>query len=256
MRKGGWEYPSLDFPKLKRAFISIFTELREAGRFDGLLGFMQLAEDEAYFKPGLCGNDEEMFFFRKLGRVLWPFHTKIQNEVDLFSVIELLYDYVDREEYFESGIIIENQKKYRADINKLLKNYGEGYQLSALGEVQTLAPSGLEPLTEETLATGDLENIDKKIARAISLFRRYNATSEDKKEAIRTLGDILEYLADKGHKLPKKDDRALFNILNNFGFRHHNRSQQKDYDKPIFYEWTFYVILSSIHALLKLGSKT
>ena len=68
-------------------------------------------------------------------------------------------------------------------------------------------------------------------------YRRHSATLDEKKDAVRTLGDILEYLKKEGITLPSKDESDLFNILNNFDFRHHNREQKKEYDKEIWYDW-------------------
>jgi len=45
---------------------------------------------------------------------------------------------------------------------------------------------------------------------------------------------ILEYLKKDGIQLANKDDSDLFQILNRFSIRHHNRSQQGAYDKIIF----------------------
>ena len=62
----------------------------------------------------------------------------------------------------------------------------------------------------------------------------------------------LEYLQKSGIRLESKDENDLFKILNKFSFRHHRKSQQANYDKTIFYDWTFYVMLSSLYALIKL----
>ncbi|MHA1267311.1 MAG: hypothetical protein ACTSRS_18885 [Candidatus Helarchaeota archaeon] len=219
-------------------------------------------------KHGLWGDNPRTFFFRKLGRDLWPIDEKIvdYDEITLFTLIEFLYDYVSQPDlYFhkwydcgwhasrydkESG-----QEKYRNEVNEVLKRYKVGYQLSEEGEIQILPPSGLEPLVEETVKTDEPEDIDDRIERAKSLFLKFNAIPEDKKEAIRTLGDVLEYLKKDGITLSKKDDSDLFQILNRFSIRHHNKLQQSDYDTEIFYDWIFYEMLASIYALLKISEK-
>ena len=57
----------------------------------------------------------------------------------------------------------------------------------------------------------------------------------------------------------KPDEGDLFNIVNNFGIRHHNDAQKTQYDKPIWYSWMFYYDLATIHAAVRLieraGSK-
>jgi len=89
---------------------------------------------------------------------------------------------------------------------------------------------GLETLTEEIVEATDPENIENRIHTAIIKYRRYNATLDDKKDAIRTLADVLEHLKSQDIRLPSKDDSDLFNIINNFDIRHHRRSQQSSYD--------------------------
>ena len=256
VRKGGWKQIPLDFEMLKRSFISIFTELREKGLFDEALGYEQQVEDMFFYKNGLWGKDVGAFFFRKLGRELWPFEPKIQNFEDLFSVIEFLYDYISKTKFTRTEDVTDGRQLYRNQINESLKAFEKGYQLSENGEVQFIAPSGLESLIKEEIKTDEPENIDNRIEHAKSLFLRYNATPDDKKEAIRTLGDVFEYLTKSNRPLPNNDESALFQILNRFGFRHHNRTQLQDYDKDIFYDWTFYVLLSSIYAQLKLNART
>lgn len=114
---------------------------------------------------------------------------------------------------------------------------------------------GFKPLMEKKVITEDQENIDNKIYRAKLLFVKQNASLDDKMEAIRTLGDVLEYFKKDGIQLANKDDNDLFQILNRFSIRHHNKSQQGDYDKEIFYPWIFYVLLASIYALLELKKR-
>lgn len=89
----------------------------------------------------------------------------------------------------------------------------------------------------------------------LSKYRRYSATIDDKKDAVRTLADVLEFLRREGIKLSDKGDDDLFRIINRFDIRHHNREQQGDYDKEVWYDWMFYTFLSSINVLLKLENK-
>ncbi len=141
-------------------------------------------------------------------------------------------------------------------INEILRLYDRGYQLSSDGEIVEIAPSGLEPIFEEIVQTDDPDNIDKRVNIAISKYRRYGATIDDKKDVIRSLADVLEFLRKEGHKLPSKDDDDLFNIINGFDIRHHNKNQQSGYDRDIWYDWMFYTFLASINILLKLREDT
>ena len=90
-----------------------------------------------------------------------------------------------------------------------------------------------------------------RIQNAISKYMRHHATTSDKKDAIRELADVLEFLKKSGIRLQKKDESDLFRIINNFDIRHHNKSQQGEYNKEIWYDWMFYTFLSSINVLLK-----
>jgi hypothetical protein len=76
---------------------------------------------------------------------------------------------------------------------------------------------------------------------------------DERRDAIRDLADVLEYLRPRlKTALTKKDEAALFEIANNFGIRHHNAEQRTDYDKPIWYSWIFYYYLATIHAAVRL----
>jgi hypothetical protein len=77
---------------------------------------------------------------------------------------------------------------------------------------------------------------------------------DDRKEAIRELADVLEYVRPEIKKhLDKKDENDIFNIANNFGIRHHNVDQKINYDKAIWYSWIFYYYLATLHAVLRIS---
>lgn len=137
-------------------------------------------------------------------------------------------------------------------MNPLLELYEDGYELSDNGEVLEKVPSGLEDLVDTVVTTDDPENIDNRIKSSILKFRRYGATLDDKKDAVRTLGDVLEFLRAQNVQLPNRDDDALFQIMNRFDIRHHRREQQGDYNKEIWYDWMFFTFLASTQVLLKL----
>jgi len=79
---------------------------------------------------------------------------------------------------------------------------------------------------------------------------------DEKKDAIRDLADVLEYLRPRlKDVLSSKDENDLFNLANNFGIRHHNANQKTDYDKEIWYPWMFYYYLATIRACISLLRK-
>lgn len=263
-RKGVKPEP-LDFEGLKRVFLSIFEELDRDFYFREATGYE--CTDEGVIR-GIWGSDPEAFFFSRLRMSdLWPIKENIGNysEQTLFTVVEFLYDYISepRKKWYHSwdrcGWHTDDydksraQVRYRDEINAILRDYKLGYELSVTGEILEKSPSGLETVFEEVVTTSDPKNIDDRIHAAITKYRRYNATIDDKKDAVRTLADVLEYLKKGGLKLPAKDDSDLFNIINNFDIRHHNREQQGEYTKEVWYDWMLYTFLSSINVLLKLG---
>ena len=260
----GAKLEPLDFETLKKVFLLKFEELERDFHFRKATGYEYV--DEGVI-PGTWGNDPEAFFYMKLRmRDIWPIRENIANydELKLFTVIEFLLDYVSEPQkkfyhcwnncgwHTDNYDDLKGEARYQEEINNILKDYKSGYELSEAGEIFEIPPTGLETIFEETVKTNDPKNIDARIHVAISKYRRYNATLDDKKDAVRTLGDVLEYLKKEGCKLPSKDDSDLFNIINNFDIRHHNREQQGGYNREIWYDWMFYTFLSSINVLLKL----
>jgi hypothetical protein len=122
------------------------------------------------------------------------------------------------------------------------------------GEILALADNGLEGLFEAPLPPKvDPNNVAARIEAARTKYRRYKSSMDERRDAIRDLADVLEYLRPQLKTvLTKKDEAALFDIANNFGIRHHNRQQKTDYDKVIWYSWMFYYYLATIHAALRL----
>jgi len=239
----------IEFSSIKKAFLHIYNQFLQDGYFT----------KERFI---WAYQDPEFFLFQKLGIWdIWPFEQKIEtyDEAALFTVIEFLYETVFNEKITGISKDFENGRiRYRNQINDILRFYNGGYKLSEDGKIQKFSPIGFETLIEEYIETNDSENIDSRIKYAISKFSRYNSSIEDKKDAVRTLADILEYLREdlKGRIfLPKSDENDLFNIINNFDIRHLNRKQQSDYDKDLWYDWMFYTFLISIRVLLKLNDE-
>ncbi|MBC9786563.1 hypothetical protein H1S01_19090 [Heliobacterium chlorum] len=209
-----------------------------------------------------------MYFFRVLRKPnLWPIDEGHKNytEDDLFDVIELLYDLVSKplegryHSWSDCGWHYDTfekkagQNEFRAQINDILQDYQEGYELSVDGEILALGDSGLQHLLKAEIPTFDKENVDSRLEQAILKFRRHRSSIQDRRDAVRELADILEYLRPKMKGLLLSNDESdLFNIANNFAIRHHNNKQKNDYDKPIWLSWIFYVYLSTIHVIVRL----
>lgn len=83
-------------------------------------------------------------------------------------------------------------------------------------------------------------------------YRRHGSTIDDRRQAVRDLADVLEYLRPKMKTLlTKSDENDLFNIANNFGIRHHNAKQKTSYDTAIWLSWMFYFYLATLHVILR-----
>lgn len=262
-RKGMLEQTPIDLSLLKKLFLHIYKNLEHDLYFQEATGYECVDAEKTF---GRWGSDIGAYIYLKLkiGNI-WPINKYIDNydEPTLFTVIEFLHDYVSEplnkwyhdwnqcgwhsSEYNRD----KGKEEYRRRINGILKSYGKGYEISKVGEIREIAPTGLEAVFSEVVETG-IKGIDDEIQSAISKFMKYGATIEDKKHAVRSLADVLEFLKKDNTRLQSKDESDLFNIINNFDIRHHNKLQKDEYDKDIFYKWMFYTFISSINMLLKL----
>jgi hypothetical protein len=259
---------ALDLSTFLRVFTGIFEALQDEGYFQQAFGFECV---DAGFTPGAVGKDIEGYVLLELRKSnLVPFRSQISqySEDDLFDVIEFLYEHVSKpverhyHSYSECGWHCttfdrnEGQAEFREKVNRILRHYGVGFELSVDGEIYELPDAGFEALMQAALPSGDPENIEVRVEAARRKFRRHKATLDERRDAIRDLADVLEYLRPqlKGI-LTSKDEADIFNLANNFGVRHHNHLQKVKYDRAIWYSWLFYYYLATIHAVLRLIQK-
>lgn len=220
--------------------------------------------------PGKLGADIEAQMFLAIRKSdLWPIEEKCNNysEDDLFDVIEFLYDCVSKpihryDEWSNHGDSYDTfdmetgKQEFRDRINQLLCDYREGYELSEKGEILESPEQGLEDLVLAKLPPHDPENVEQRVESASLKFRRSRSSLDEKRDAIRDLCDVLEFLRPQIKALiSSQDESDLFNIANNYGIRHHKNNQKQDYDKAIWYNWMFYYYLATIHACLRLIKK-
>ena len=158
---------------------------------------------------------------------------------------------------YESFNDDEGKKHFRESLNPILKGYSNGFEISNDGEILMLPDHGLSNLYNADIPSTDDANVKSRIENAVVKFRRHKSTQDDRKEAIRELADVLEFLRPEVKRhLNKKDENDIFTIANNFGIRHHNTEQKVDYDKAIWYSWIFYFYLATIHSLLRIIKKS
>ena len=243
-------------------FARLYSQLRADGYFDESFGYICVDEGEVLGKvrdPEL----EMLLAIRKPG--LWPIDEKVSfyKEDDLFDVIEFLYQHVSKpingtmHSYNQCGMHWETfnrilgHQEFRTKINLVLSHYEQRFELSANGEVLHKPEAGFEPIFDADVPSKD-QNVTSRINAAIHRYRRHGSTLDDRRQAVRDLVDVLEYLRPKAKLLiTSADERDLFNIANNFGVRHHNDKQRTAYDAGIWLSWMFYFYLSTIHVILR-----
>lgn len=255
----------LELNDLKRLFKSQYEQLEGEGYFQEYLGFYCV---DSGFNPGRLGTDlqaEVLLSLRKPN--LWPISTTIDNwsEDDLFDMLEFLFDHLSKpierhyHDYSACGWHCSKfdrssgRLEYRDKLNRLLRAYDSGFELSDQGEVVAIPQTGFEPLLSAELPHRDATNVTSRVDAAIRKFRRHRSSIEDRRDAVRDLADVLEFLRPRLKEiLLSKDEQDLFIIANNFGIRHHRTGQKVDYDKAIWLSWVFYYYLATIHAAVRL----
>ncbi|MDB5098118.1 MAG: hypothetical protein JWM80_2539 [Cyanobacteria bacterium RYN_339] len=253
----------LDLNWLGKIVVSIFDHFVQLQYFEEYFGRPCVDDD----RDGLIGSDPVTYGFIAFRRGgLFPIdRTKTYDEVDCFDLIEFLFDHVSKpvdgwyHSYNQCGTHYETfdrdagRKEFRDRVNLVLEDYTNGWQLSELGEIQACADPGLDTLLDAPLPPGDERNVNNRVNAAISKFRRRGSTLDDRRDAVRDLVDVLEFLrADAKKVLSNKDEDDLFNIANNFGIRHHNSKQKTNYDPAVWLSWMFYHYLATIHAVIRL----
>lgn len=268
VRSGRPGVAKLDLDQARRLFLSTFTSLDERGHFQQAMGYYCV---DAHDVDGTIGSDIGAFFLRKLRKDhLWPLKEKIDgfSRDDLFDVIELLHDQVSHPVdgryhsfsncgwHYETFDQTKGREVFRAEINEFLVDFDEGYELSATGEIQFTGGEGLRELLEAPLPEGsDPKKVDQRVRAAVRKFRGRHSTMDDRRDAVRDLVGVLEFLRPQVNAVLSNSDEAdLFNMANNFGIRHHNKLQKDGYD-PEWLSWLFYHYLSAIHTVTRLMGK-
>ncbi|AMQ75639.1 MULTISPECIES: hypothetical protein [Bacillus amyloliquefaciens group] len=248
-----WKRKRYTESELVELFIQTYHEFIQKGLFDELLGYQDTKRKRI---PGIIAGNFELFLYKQLGkRELAPIDlNNAYNEEDIFDLIELFYDYVSmpiipKSKYDQAA----GQLKYRDEMNFILNNYGQGFELTQEGYIRELIDNGLENLIDSQYEFDDDKDSEEVVKRATKKFFHYNADDTDKKSAILEIAGLLENLRESNKlHLAKKDESDLFNLLNNFNLRHNNPNQQTKYEKSIFYPWVFFNLLSALDAALKL----
>jgi len=263
LRKG--TNPNLKGLPLKETlglFIRLYDQMYQDGYFHEAFGFYCVDAGDV---TGTVRDPElEMLLtIRKTG--LWPIQEKapFYSEDDFFDVLEFLHQYVSKPVdgtmhtwnecgmHWETFNRKEGQSEFRKKINSVLAHYEQRYELAASGEVLRKPEAGFEPIFEADLPSKD-QNVISRVSAAVLRYRRHGSTTDDRRQAVRDLADVFEYLRPQVKSfLTAADEKDLFNIANNFGIRHHNDKQRTAYDAGIWLSWMFYFYLATIHVVLR-----
>lgn len=243
-------------------FKRVFDQFEEEGYFVEAFGFTCV--DAGRIHGNVRDVELEMLLAIKKNE-LWPISTHSWNysEDDLFDVIEFLYQHVSKpvegtmHHFGDCGMHWEtfNQDSGRRDfltkINALLEHYCKPFMMSSEGEVLSEPEAGFEQIFDADIPSND-DKIVARIESAVLQYRRHGSTLDDRRQAVRDLADVLEYLRPKVKALlTSADEKDLFNIANNFGVRHHNDQQKTSYDAALWLSWMFYFYLATIHVVLR-----
>jgi hypothetical protein len=187
------------------------------------------------------------------------------TEDHIFDTVEFLYDHVSKPgeltemgyNYFDYAGYDEDagRSEFREKANTFLSDYKSGYELSEEGVILALGSDGLQQILSAEIIPYDEVNVDSKVRNAITKWRNRHLNPSEKREAIRELADVFEWLKKtKGLSavLDGKDESAIFDLANNFGIRHHNPKQKANYDRAIWYSWMFHFYLATYHAAIRL----
>jgi hypothetical protein len=259
----------LVLPKFKRLCFSVLGELDAKFYFQQAFGYYCVDEGDV---PGTVGGDADAWFLRTLGREsVWPY-TKRGDEYDadtLFDVLEVLYDLVSYpvqgryHDYSACGWHYSTfdraagQQEYRALLNPILRRYEQPLVMDGTGQIIQAVPDEFRQLLAAAPPpTADDDLVTSRIAEAVRMFRGRNATTSDRRQAVRELADVLEPIrGDVKENMLNKDESAIYALANGFAIRHNNREQARHYDDTIWLQWAFYVYLATIHAVLRVAAR-
>lgn len=243
-------------------FVRVFDQLRIDGYFHEAFGFVCV--DAGQIDGKVRDVELEMLLsIRKNG--LWPIHDEHRHysEDDFFDIVEFLYQHVSKPidgtyhswnecgMHWETFNKVQGQAEYLKKINAVLNHYAEPFELAASGEVLHKPEIGFEQIFDADIPSKDA-NVTSRLDAAVLRYRRHGSTLDDRRQAVRDLADVLEYLRPKVKSLLTSDDeKDLFNLANNFGIRHHNDHQKTAYDLSLWLSWMFYFYLSTIHVVLR-----
>jgi hypothetical protein len=105
---------------------------------------------------------------------------------------------------------------YVTRVNKILERYGDGWEMKSDFEIVERAPTGTAELLTVKLPPATGAATRRRVQNAVAKFRRRSSSRDDRRDAVRDLGDVLEWLRKDATKhLSRKDesDRMAQGVL-------------------------------------------
>src|ERR1700690_3123463 len=185
-------------------FVRVYDQLRQEGYFDEALGFECV---DAGLVPGKLSDIDLEILLAIRKRDLWPIGPRAADYSvdDFFDVIEFLFQHVskpidgqhhsysDCRMHWETFNSVEGRNVYCEKVNAVLAHYERHYELSSNGEVLQKPEQGFERMFAADLPSKDPKIVDR-VNAAVLQFRRHGSTFDDRRQAVRDLADVLEYL--------------------------------------------------------------
>jgi len=179
----------------------------------------------------------------------------------LLDVIELWHREVvsapmhDEDGHFEGFYSRRSgQLDFRKAIEPVLAELDPPLTIRSDGQIVEADAAGLGVLGDRPLPEGDVaDDVRAKVEDAVRLFRERDATRQMQLTALTQLAGVLERLRDDERltkAMSRKDQGPLFHIANDYGIRHDNEQQRRDYG-PAFREWIFHSYLAAIRLTMR-----
>jgi len=196
------ETPKLSLDDLKRAAKVYLLDIQEERYFQARLGHSCV---DSGFSPGLIGGDPQIEIMLILGKShLWPISGTLDDwtEDDFFDMVEFLYAHVSKptERHYHKWDNCgwhctafdaqEGRIEFREKLNRLLRFYDSGFELTKTGEVLAIPLTGLEQLVEEPVAHPDSDNVAGRVNAA---FTSSGATAQRSTTGAMRLGTSLTF---------------------------------------------------------------
>lgn len=135
------------------------------------------------------------------------------KEDHVFDALEFLYDRVSKPGKFvymqtDSGYGYHDyesydqkagQEEFRNKVNAFLGDYKTGFELTKDGIILAMGTRGLQYILDADIVPYNEANVDSKVRGAIAKWRNRQLSLTDKREAIRELADVFEWLKKARH---------------------------------------------------------